>query len=248
MTPAGNAVAPIFPNVLASAPLGTATVNYFASNYQNPQIQQGDLVIERQIAHNTVISASYLFSFGKYLPNFVDTNLSAPTGSGKIAVIDGPFAGANWTFPYYRGTRPNTAFGQIQEMRSNISTKYNALVLQANRRLTNGLQFQTSYTLSVAKDNGQNSQTFTPGFSSPFDPLDQNGEYGYSNFDRRHKFVASVVYNTNFKSFKDNKTASAIFNGWTIAPVVNMFSGARYTGFTNSFTTSAVFGAAKTVA
>ncbi|HEY0348810.1 MAG TPA: hypothetical protein VGC60_11730, partial [Pyrinomonadaceae bacterium] len=155
----------------------------------------------------------------------------------------GPFAGRVWTFPYYSGARPLTTFGQVQEIRSDISTKYNALVLQANRRLTNGLQFQSSYTLSIAKDNGQNSQTFTPGFSASFDPFNQSGESGLSNFDRRHKFVASVVYNTNFKSM--GKTGRAILNGWTLAPVVNMFSGARFTALTNSFTTSAVFGASQ---
>jgi hypothetical protein len=242
-TPAGNAQAPIFPSILPSAPLGTATVNYFAKNMQVPLIHQGDFVFEKEVAHNTVVSASYLFSFGKYLPNFVDTNLNPPSGVGRISIVDGPFAGGTWTFPYYSGTRPNTAFGQIQEIRSNISTKYNALVLQANRRLTHGLQFQTSYTLSVAKDNGQNSQTFTPSFSAPFDPFNQSGEYGYSAFDRRHKFVASMVYNTGFKSL--GKTAQTILNGWTIAPVVNMFSGARYTGNTNSFSTSATFGSSQ---
>ncbi|MDX6574556.1 MAG: hypothetical protein QOE96_509 [Blastocatellia bacterium] len=242
LIPAGNPAAPIFPNILASAPLGSATVNYFASNYQNPMIQQGDLVLEREVAHNTVVSASYLFSFGKYLPNFVDTNLSPPTVAKSITIVDGPVGGQVWTFPYYLGAaRPNPAFGQIQEMRSNISTKYNALVLQANRRLTNGLQFQSSYTLSEARDNGQNSQTFTPGFSAPFDPLNQGGESGLSNFDRRHKFVASVVYNTSYKN-KDNKVARALLNGWTIAPVINMFSGARYTPTTNSFSPSGVFG------
>ncbi len=241
--PLGNPAAPIFPNILPSAPLGSATVNYFASNFQNPMIQQGDLVIEREVARNTVVSASYLFSFGKYLPNFVDTNISPATAAKSIQIVDGPYAGQVWTFPYYLGAaRPNAAFGQIQEIRSNISTKYNALVLQANRRLTNGLQFQSSYTLSVAKDNGQNSQTFTPSFSAPFDPLDQAGEAGYSNFDRRHKIVASVVYNTNFKSLKDNKPARMLLNGWTIAPVVNIFSGARYTGNTSGSLVSGVFG------
>jgi hypothetical protein len=242
LIPAGNPASPIFPNVLASAPLGSATVNYFASNFQNPMIQQGDLVLEREVAHNTVVSASYLFSFGKYLPNFVDTNLSPPTVARSIRIVDGPVGGQVWTFPYYLGAaRPNPAFGQIQEMRSDISTKYNALVLQANRRLTNGLQFQSSYTLSEARDNGQNSQTFTPGFSAPFDPLNEAGESGLSSFDRRHKFVASVVYNTSYKD-KDNKVARALLNGWTIAPVVNMFSGARYTAATNSFSPSGVFG------
>ena len=111
--------------------------------------------------------------------------------------------------------------------------------------LTNGLQFQSSYTLSRAQDNGgsQSSATFTPGFSSLFNPFDAQGENGLSPYDRRHKFVASVVYNTNFTSLKDNKVASAILNGWTIAPIVNMFSGARFTAVTSSTATSSVFGA-----
>jgi hypothetical protein len=117
----------------------------------------------------------------------------------------------------------------IEEIRSDIDSKYHALVLQANRRLTAGLQFQTSYTLSRASDNGQGSQTFTANFSLPFNPFDQAAESGLSNFDRRHKFVASVVYNTDFASLKDNKVGRAILNGWTIAPIFNAFSGARFT-------------------
>ena len=239
----GNPAAPIFPNVLPSAPSGTASVNYFASGFQNPLIHQGDFVFEREVARNTVVSASYLFSFGKFLPNFVDVNLTPPTVSRTAFIVDGPFAGQNWNFPYFLGAaRPNTSFGLIEEIRSNITSKYHALVLQGNRRLTNGLQFQASYTLSRAQDNGQGSQTFTPNFSTPFNPFDQAAENGLSNFDRRHKFVASVVYNTNFKSLKDNKAASAILNGWTIAPIVNMFSGARYTGTTSGSTVSSAFG------
>src|SRR6185503_3049171 len=145
-------------------------------------------------------------------------------------------------FPYYRApaapatARPNGAFGNILEIRDSISTKYHALVLQANRRLTHGLQFQSSYTLSRAQDNGgsQSSATFTPGFSALFDPFDAPADSGLSPFDRRHKFVASVVYNTNFTGFGD--TAKAILNGWTIAPIVNMYSGFRYTAVTNGFT------------
>jgi carboxypeptidase family protein len=240
---ATNSSAPIFPNILTSAPAGTAAVNYFKSGFQNPLIHQGDIVFEREVARNTVVSASYLFSFGNHLTTFVDTNLNPPTSTARINVLDGPLAGQVWAFPYYRGTRPNTNFGNILEIRDSLSTKYNALVLQANRRLTNGLQFQSSYTLSRAQDNGgsQSSATFTPGFSSLFDPFDAQADSGYSPFDRRHKFVASVVYNTNFKSL--DGAAKAILNGWTIAPIVNMFSGFRYTPVTNAFTTSSVFGA-----
>jgi hypothetical protein len=230
LIPAGNPAAPIFPNILPTAPSGTASVQYFANGFQNPMVHQGDVIVERQVAHNTVISASYLFAFGKHLPNFVDVNLNPPTVSRTLNIVDGPFAGQKLTIPYFLGPRPNPAFGLIMEIRSNIESKYHALVLQANRRLTDGLQFQTNYTLSRAQDNGQGSVTFTPGFSVPFNPFNQAGENGLSNFDRRHKFVASVVYNTNFASLKDNKVGRAIFNGWTISPIVSMFSGARYTG------------------
>jgi outer membrane receptor protein involved in Fe transport len=225
-----NAAGPVFPNVLTSAPVGSASVFYFQKDFQNPLIHQGDVVIEREVARNTVVSASYLFSFGKNLPNFVDTNLSPVTVPRTYNVVDGPYAGAQWTIPYFLGaSRPDTRFGLVEEIRSDISSKYHAFVLQANRRLTNGLQFQSSYTLSRAYDNGQGSQTFTANFSLPFNPFDQQGENGLSNFDRRHKFVVSLVYNTNFYKGGDNKVGRAILDGWTIAPIFNTFSGARYT-------------------
>ena len=234
--PNGNPAAPLFPNILTTAPAGTAAVNYFRDGFQNPLIHQGDVIIEREVARNTVVSASYLFSYGQHLTTFVDTNLNPPTAQGRVSIVDGPFAGQTWVFPFYKGSRPNTNFGNILEIRDSVSTKYHALVLQANRRLTHGLQFQSSYTLSRAEDdNGsQSSATFTPGFSAPFDPLNAAGEDGLSPFDRRHKFVASVVYNTNFTGLND--TAKAILNNWTIAPIVNMFSGFRYTAVTNNFT------------
>jgi hypothetical protein len=241
---ATSSASPIFPNILSSAPAGTAAVNYFRDGFQNPLIHQGDFIVEREVARNTVVSASYLFSFGKHLTTFVDTNLNPPSGAaGRVRILDGPLAGNVWVFPYYRGSRPNTNFGNILEIRDSLDSKYHALVLQANRRLTNGLQFQTSYTLSRAQDNGgsQSSATFTPGFSALFDPFDPAGDDGLSPFDRRHKFVASVVYNTDFKGLSG--AGAAILNGWTIAPVVNMFSGFRYTPQTNSFSTSSVFGA-----
>jgi hypothetical protein len=237
------AAAPVFPLVLSSAPAGSGSIFHFSNNFQNPLIHQGDVVVEREVARNTAVSISYLFSFGKNLPNFVDTNLSPVTVPRTYNILDGPYAGQNWTIDYFLGAaRPNTNFGLIEEIRSNIDTKYHALVLQANRRMTNGLQFQTSYTLSRAQDNGQGSQTFTANFSLPFNPFNQAGEDGLSNFDRRHKFVVSLVYNTHFfKKDSENKVGRMLLNNWTISPIFNAFSGARYTA-TLSGSPSGAFG------
>lgn len=228
-TPAGNAAAPIFPNVLATPPAGSSSLQFFANGFANPQIHQLDVIIEREVARNTVVSASYLASFGNSLPNFVDTNLTAPAGTGLFEIVGGPFDGQVWRQPIFTGTRPNPAFGALTEIRSNVESKYHALVLQANRRLTNGLQFQTSWTFSRSSDNGQGSQTFTTN-NLPSNAFDQSAENGYSRFDRRHKFVASVVYNTHFFAKRASGAGHAILDGWTIAPIFNALSGPRYTG------------------
>ena len=238
---------PIYPNLLV--PVGSTTTNvvvrpavqYFANNFQLPLIHQTDLVFERQISRNTAVSISYLGSFGKYLPNFVDTNLTTVSRQVDVAVVGGPFSGQNYRTPLFFGARPNASYNQITEIRSDVFSKYHALVLQANRRLTDGLQFQMNYTLSRASDNGQSSVTFTSS-NLPFNAFDQIGENSLSNFDRRHKFVASVVYNTDFASLKDNSVGRAIFNGWTFAPILNAFSGARYTGNISGSITPASFG------
>lgn len=226
--PAGNPAAPIFPNVLSTPPAGNAALQFFASDFSNPQIHQLDVIVEREVGQNTVVSASYLFSRGKSLPNFVDINLRPPSGTRQFTIVGGPFAGQVWSLPYFSGTRPNTAFGALTEIRSDVNSKYNALVLQANRRLTNGLQFQTSWTYSRSQDNGQGSQTFTTT-NLPFNAFDQQNENGLSSFDRRHKFVTSVVYNTEFFANRAGGAAHALLDGWTIAPIFNILSGPRFT-------------------
>jgi outer membrane receptor protein involved in Fe transport len=224
---ATSSAAPSYPNLLTAGTLVAPAVQYFSPKFQLPQIHQYDFIFEREIARNTVVSASYLGSFGNSLPNFVDVNLSPPSGSGVFTAVGGPFDGQQWRIPLFLGSRPVAGFAAITEIRSDVFSKYHALVLQANRRLTNGLQFQMNYTLSRAYDNGQSSVTFT-STNLPFNAFDQQNENALSNFDRRQKFVTSLVYNTNFKT--NNKSARTILNGWTIAPILNAFSGARYTG------------------
>ncbi|HKY28085.1 MAG TPA: TonB-dependent receptor [Pyrinomonadaceae bacterium] len=225
---ASNAAAPVFPNLLTSGTLVAPDVQFFDEDFQLPQIHQADVIVEREIARNTVVSASYLFSYGNSLPNFVDTNLRPPSTFVNMTVNGGPFAGAVYRTPLFTGARPNTAFGRLTEIRSDVWSKYHALVLQANRRLTNGLQLQMNYTLSRASDNGQTSQTFTTN-NVPFNAFDQSAENALSAFDRRQKLVVSAVYNTDF-GLDDNKVGRALLNGWTFAPIFNAFSGQRFTG------------------
>jgi hypothetical protein len=229
---------PIYPTLLPPSNPPVGAVQFFANNFQLPQIHQWDFIVERELFRNTIVSASYLGSFGNSLPNFVDTNLPQAARFVALNIVGGPYDGQTYTTPIFVGPRPNTSFQQLTEIRSDVYSKYHALVLQANRRLTDGLQFQANYTLSRASDNGQSSVTFTSN-NLPFNAFDQSGEDGLSNFDRRQKFVASVVYNPT--PFKDGP-AKAVFNGWTIAPIFNAFSGQRFTGNISGNIAPASFG------
>ncbi len=232
------ALLPIYPNLLPSSNPPVGAIQFFDDDFQLPQIHQWDFIFEREIARNTVVSASYLGSFGNSLPNFVDTNLPAARRLVALSIVGGPFNGQTFQTPIFVGPRPDTRFAQLTEIRSDVISKYHALVLQANRRLTRGLQFQTNYTLSRASDNGQSSVTFTSN-NLPFNAFDQSGEDGLSNFDRRQKFVASVVYSPT--PFSDG-AAKHIFNGWTFAPILNAFSGQRFTGNVSGSITPNTFG------
>lgn len=238
-----SAGSPTYPNVLTAPPTaggGGGDIIVFSPDMQNPMIHQADIIYERVIAKNTVVSVSGIFSFGRNLPTFVDTNLSAPTATRTYTFIGGPFDGQMTTVPLFTGARPNTNFTRITEIRSTIKSRYYGLVLQANRRLTSGLQFQTSYTFSKARDNGQGSQTFTSP-NVPLNPFDLDLEDAVSTLDIPHRFVASAVYapGTLFGVGRNSSLGRAIFGGFTISPIVTIQSGRPYTGTVSGNATGA---------
>jgi len=228
---------PLYPNVATTAPPPSATppdVVVFAADTQNPMIHEFDVTFEQQIATNTAISVSYLGSLGRDLPVFIDANLPQPNASIIYKVSGGSFDGQTFTEPLFvtptvgATSRPNPNFGRITTISDIVSSKYNALVVQFNRRMTSGLQVQSSYTFSNASDDGQSSQTFTSS-NNVLNPFNLGLEQGPSNFDTRHRFGASVVWQPEY--FKTGSPlAHLALDGFTIAPVVSAASGATYTG------------------
>ncbi|MBS1786713.1 MAG: TonB-dependent receptor [Acidobacteria bacterium] len=221
------ASAPIFPNVLTSAPAGTGAIQFFAKNFGNPMIHQFDVILERQLGRNTTVSASYLSSIGRQLPTFYDRNLTAPTATQTFAISGGPFNGQSLTIPVFATTRPLTTYAQLTEIASAVKSEYNAFVLQANRRFSKGVQFQASYTLSKAIDTLQQSITFSTN-NAPYNVFDPEADRGRSNYDRRHKFVASVVMAPRVKT--GSKALNLLADGWSIAPILQIYTGLPYDG------------------
>jgi hypothetical protein len=220
--------APTFPNVLPNnnLTLSAATIFFFQKKFESPKIFQFDLVLERQISKNTVASVSYVGSRGSHLATFIDQNL-APTGALKtFNIYGGSFDRQSFTLPLY--ARANTALPSLLQEQSSINADYNAVVLQANRRFTNGLQFQASYTFARSNDNGQNSLITTSIFNQPVDVFNRSYDEGPTNFDVRHKFVVSAVYAPTFYKGSADSINNYLLNGWSIAPIFVYYSGTPY--------------------
>ncbi len=236
-----NPNAPTFANVLPSSTTAVAGggIQYFNPNFQAPLINQYDLILEHQIARNTVVSASYIGSLGRSLPTFVDQNLVRTGAETPFTIVGGPNAGQSFNVPLFA----RTSFGgqAVTEIQSSVRSNYNALVLQANRRFTAGLQFQASYTLSKATDTGQTSATF-PATNSPLDVSDRSFDSGTSNFDVRHKFVVSAVYAPNPYKGNANSFYNYLLNGWSIAPIYALYAGRVYDGNVSGGSLNGTFG------
>lgn len=223
------ATSPIFPNVLPANALTFAqgAIQYFEPRFQAPMIHQYDLIIEHQLFKNTVVSASFIGSLGRNLPTFVDQNF-VPTGvNATFTFIGGNRFGQTFSLPTYTRA-PGYGTNAITQIESSVRSEYRALVLQLNRRFTGGLQFQTSYTFSRSTDTNQNSATFTQT-NSPLDLNNRSYDDGPSNFDVRHKFVASAVYAPNFYK-GDSSFGKYLLNGWSIAPIFVYYSGRPFDG------------------
>jgi hypothetical protein len=141
-----------------------------------------------------VTSAGYFGSKGKHLR--ISRNINQR--------LDGvsPFPSLSSSSPI----SPGTPLGIVTQVESTGFSRYDALWLSASRRLSRGLEFNASYTLSKSLDtNSLNSLGFAVQ-----DSYDIPNQYGLSDFDARHRFVLSATY---------------VVRDWQFAAIVQAQSG-----------------------
>ncbi len=226
------------PDTTPACPTGLSVV-LFDKKFQLPQVHQTDLTIEREIASNTVLSISYLGSFGRSLPDFVDINTGAAPTTITYSVSGGPLGGGTYTTPLFATTvvtntatkavisstpRPNSSFGAVSEIFSGISSSYNALAVQLNRRMTRHLQFSGSYTWSHSLDFGQNSSTFSDT-NDLLVPDSIKPEYGNSIFNVPNRFVATAIAESPWHV---GGWLGYLANDWQVSPIYAAQSGLPY--------------------
>ncbi len=146
--------------------------------------------------------------------------------------------------------------GNFFVLDSNDISRYHGLEFILNRRITNGLGFNLSYTWSKSRDTRSFDPTFTTvgtgtgqaAGSTPFDLNDRSLNYAYSDFDRRHAFRALYTYELPFgkgKMFASGIPAvlDYIIGGWQLSGLVNVTSGRPFTVYAGVNTVSNVVSA-----
>ena len=185
----------------AAAPTGLAP-STTDKGFRNASMQSWNVNVQRQLAGDLAVTLGYLGSHGTNLR--ISRNINQP--------VDGvrPFQAVSDSSPILPGTR----VGNITQVESSGFSNYDAAFVSITKRLSNGLQVDTSYTWSKSFDtNSLNSSGFAiqNAYEIPH-------EYGPSDFDARHRFVVSASYSLPF-------TAHALTRGWQVATVVQAQSG-----------------------
>ncbi|HEY0760622.1 MAG TPA: TonB-dependent receptor [Acidisarcina sp.] len=223
--------APAFPNVLSAEPPNSIkpSATYFDKRFQNPQIHEIEASIGQQLGHSTEMTASFLLSLGRELPNFVDTNVNlAAAKTIDYVVTDstgkGPLKGSNYYSPFYYA-RLNPNYNFITDIFSETNSRYEAGMFKISHRMGSALDLHASYTYSHSADFNQNESTFADN-NDILDPSNFKLEYGNSDFDLRNRMTGSAIVRTPWKT---RGHWGRLLNGYSVAPVVEFRTGLPYT-------------------
>ncbi|MGI8786663.1 MAG: TonB-dependent receptor [Pyrinomonadaceae bacterium] len=229
------ALCPTYPNVFSAVPTNVAAVTpnlyLFSQDYQQPFTQQARLQFEREIFANTTFSVQYILFRGQDLTRTRNANLNAPVPT-NVQIYNGATPTGNFlTVNRFPAARPIPSFQRISLFESTGHSFYQGLSIELNRRFANHLQFNTSYTLSKAKDDKPDQTSVVPGSDDSKiaeNQFDLSGEYGRSDLDVRHRFIFSPVYETGTFKYSENKIVRAILSDYILTGILTAQSGIAY--------------------
>lgn len=230
------ALCPTYPNVFSAVPTGAtlAPINLylFDKNYEQPFTHQARLQFEREIAPNLTFSVQYMLYKGVSLTRTRNANLSAPVDT-VVPVFSsaGVATGQTVTIQRFSSTRPNPTFQRISVFESTAKSLYHGLSFELNRRFANHWQFNTSYTLSNAKDSKPDQTSVVVGSDDSKvaqNQFDLSGEYARSDLDVRHRFIFSPVYDTGTFTRSENKVVRALLSDYIFTGIFTAQSGFAY--------------------
>lgn len=211
---------------------GTATLPRSSLRAVDPDIvnayaHQWGVSYERQLGQSTVAKIDYSGSAGRRLYSIANINR---TGTGTYYLGTIATTGCNGLAAT---NRLNCQYSNINFRGSDGTSNYYSFTpsLESNNLLGTGMIITARYTYSSAKDNlsstfSESANNFNLGYVDPFNPM---LDYGYADFDIRHRFISSVIYPIPLKL--ENKAANAVLGGWNVSSIITVRSGSPFTIF-----------------
>ena len=182
---------------------------------------------EHEVSQGTVASIEYSGSAGRALYSLENINRS---GAGLV------YLGSPATTPSGgTSSRLNGQYTNINSRENLGYSNYNALIfgIASNNFRNKGLQFTARYTWSAAKDNL--SSTFSDSNANTslglLDPFDPSFDYGYADFDARHRFVSSFNWEMPFFKTADNSVVRNVLGGFQLTGIFSARTGNPFTVF-----------------
>jgi hypothetical protein len=184
-------------------------------------IDQWNLGIQRELGRNIVVTIDYVGTKGTHLSTLRNLNQ--------------PFFNANGTVLNVNGSPvvPYPDLGPIEFRENNGNSMYNGLEASVQKRFGRGLSFGAGYNFSKSIDESQ--EHLASGGTGSFTQNAKNvlGERrGPSDFDVRHSFGASMLYELPFgrgRAYLTEGPLSYILGGWRYSQLARLRSGRPFT-------------------
>jgi hypothetical protein len=188
--------------------------NSIEPNFTTGYTQQWNLTVQRETWKQLVLTASYIGAKGTHQLVIEETNPAQYiAGHSTTTNVD--------------SRRLNTSFTTLTDAQSIGNSTYNALQVSWNRRFASGFTLLGSYVWSKSMDLSSSDGNGGLGYQArnPYNiPLD----YSTSDFNLKHRFVTSFVYQVPGWKAR-NGFLRAATSGWQLNGIVTLQTGLPFT-------------------
>jgi hypothetical protein len=195
---------------------------YVEQHPHRSDVMQWNLNVQRELIGSVTALVGYVGSRGVHQPFRADDfDLVVPTQSS---------AGYLWPSPVTSGTTINPNFGQIRGIMYAGSSSYHALEVGVEKRMTRGIQFQTSFTWGRNIDTGSATVAGNQ-FANSISTLpwyDIKSARGLSDFNIGRTLVISGTWQVPSPKSLSGR-AGWIANGWELGAIYKTSDGAPFT-------------------
>ena len=198
---------------------------------QQPHMLQYNLTVERQLPGEMAVTVAYAGSRGMHLMQVKEGNPRVPQ-----VLPDGR--------KFWTGSDPrvNPNWNDYQMYAAGGNSWYNSLQLSLLKRLSQGLQFQSSYTWSKVIDEPQAQLSGEGGGAS--DPSDRKRDRGLAEFAAPHIWRFNAIYRLP-ELVRAGGVPGTLLNGWGMSGILALQTGYPVNpGLTSNRSRSGVLGGA----